>query len=197
MTPPDSDEAGLVSRAQQGDREAFAELVSRHAGPVLNTTLRMVGRRTDAEDLAQETFIAAFRALPNFRAEARFSTWLYRIAMNKSLDWLRRTVVREEASSHDEETGSAEAMAIERKTPEDALIEKQRVLGVDRALRALSPIYREAFVLRHLEGLSYEEMSEALGVDGGTLRMRVYKARTQLERELAPLFDRKGPESCR
>ena len=186
------DEQELVARAQQGDRDAFGTLIARHASTVLSATWRIVGDRALAEDTAQETFLAAFRALPGFRAEARFSTWLYRIAVNKCRDALRSRGGRFEAFGSigsDDEAGLLEPAgdSVQHRTPEELLMDRQRARQVSDAIQRLPPLYREALVLRHVEGLSYEEMSHVLDADGGTLRMRVYKARQALSRELAPL----------
>jgi RNA polymerase sigma-70 factor (ECF subfamily) len=187
-----SDEAELVARAQRGDRDAFADLMVRYGSTVLSMTWRIVGDRALAEDAAQETFLAAFRALPRFRAESRFSTWLYRIAVNKCRDLLRARASRRETSdavegdADDTRSGPA-GRSVQHRTPEELLLDRQRAKHISEAIDQLQPIYREAFVLRHVEGLSYEEMSEVLEVDGGTLRMRVYKARQELSRELAAL----------
>jgi RNA polymerase sigma-70 factor (ECF subfamily) len=187
----DADETSLVVRSQHGDRDAFAALIERHASAVLTVAWRIVGDRHLAEDVAQDTFLAAFRALPGFRAEARFSTWLYRIAVNRCHDVLRSRAADRSidlAPTHDDgEAIEPAGTSVLHRTPEEQLLEKQRASQVSDALRQLAPLYREAFVLKHVEGLSYEEMSEVLGVDGGTLRMRVYKARQQLSRELSGL----------
>ena len=190
MSERDSDEAELVARAQRGDRDAFAALMVRYGSSVLSMTWRIVGDRALAEDAAQETFLAAFRALPRFRAESRFSTWVYRIAVNKCRDLLRARASRRETpeameGDADETLPGPAGRSMQYRTPEELLLDRQRAKHISEAIDQLPPIYREAFVLRHVEGLSYEEMGEVLGVDGGTLRMRVYKARQELSRELA------------
>ena len=183
------DEAALVARSQRGDRDAFAELMVRHAPAVLTVAWRLVGDRALAEDIAQETFLAAFRALPRFRADARFSTWVYRIAVNKSRDVLRSRaadpVAAADLGDDDEHVVEPAGDSVQHRTPEQQLLDTQRDVQVAEALARLAPLYREAFVLKHVEGLRYEEMSEVLGVDAATLRMRVYKARQELSRELA------------
>ena len=190
MSERDSDEAELVARAQRGDRDAFAALMVRYGSSVLSMTWRIVGDRALAEDAAQETFLAAFRALPRFRAESRFSTWVYRIAVNKCRDLLRARASRRETpeameGDADETLPGPAGRSMQYRTPEELLLDRQRAKHISEAIDQLPSIYREAFVLRHVEGLSYEEMGEVLGVDGGTLRMRVYKARQELSRELA------------
>lgn len=181
-----ADEAKLVARCLKQDQEAFGQLVERYATVIVNLAYRMVGDRTEAEDLAQETFVAAFKALPTFRAESKFSTWLYRIAANKCKDWLRAK--RPGQGLYDVDVDETRDVHVaEERTPERVLSQQQVAQELDRAIQRLPPLYREAFVLKHVEGLSYEEMQEVLGVNGDTLKMRVYKGRLQLSRELAEL----------
>jgi RNA polymerase sigma-70 factor (ECF subfamily) len=181
-----ADEAKLVARSLKQDHDAFGQLVERYATVIVNLAYRMVGDRTEAEDLAQETFVAAFKALPMFRAESKFSTWLYRIAANKCKDWLR--VKRPGQSFHDVDIEDViDDRVVEERTPERLLSQQQVAAQLDRAIQRLPPLYREAFVLKHVEGLSYEEMQEILGVNVDTLKMRVYKGRLKLSRELAEL----------
>lgn len=179
-----ADEATLVARSLRNDCEAFGHLVERYAGAIVNLAYRMVGDRAEAEDLAQDTFLAAFKALPSFRADARFSTWLYRIAANKCKDRLRSRHAGQKTSHVDVDDCVTEE-AIEHRTPEEALSQQQVAEHLEQAIQRLPPLYREAFVLKHVEGLSYEEMEEILGVKTDTLKMRVYKGRVQLSRELA------------
>jgi RNA polymerase sigma-70 factor (ECF subfamily) len=181
------DEAKLIARSLKQDSDAFGQLVDRYATVIVNLAYRMVGDRTEAEDLAQETFVAAFKALPRFRAESKFSTWLYRIAANKCKDWLRAKRPGEGAQDVDVDEVLDYGVAAEERTPERLLSQQQVAEQLDRAIQRLPPLYREAFVLKHVEGLSYEEMQEILGVNGDTLKMRVYKGRLQLSRELAEL----------
>jgi RNA polymerase sigma-70 factor (ECF subfamily) len=181
------EEAKLIARSLKQDSDAFGQLVERYATVIVNLAYRMVGDRTEAEDLAQETFVAAFKALPRFRAESKFSTWLYRIAANKCMDWLRAKRPGQGAQDVDVDEVLADGVAAEERTPERLLSQQQVAAQLDRAIQRLPPLYREAFVLKHVEGLSYEEMQEILGVNGDTLKMRVYKGRLQLSRELAEL----------
>jgi RNA polymerase sigma-70 factor, ECF subfamily len=180
------DDAELVARSLRQDHEAFGQLIDRHASVIVNLAYRMVGNRAEAEDLAQEAFLAAFKALSTFRADSKFSTWLYRIASNKCKDWLRakRPGMGQQDVDIDEVLDSHVA---EEQTPERLLSQQQVALELEQAIQRLPPLYREAFVLKHVEGLSYEEMAEILGVNGDTLKMRVYKGRLQLSRELASL----------
>lgn len=190
VTPPDQgravDDAQLVARSLRQDHEAFGQLIDRHAPVIVNLAYRMVGNRAEAEDLAQETFLAAFKALSMFRADSKFSTWLYRIATNKCKDWLRAK--RPGQGPHDVDVDeSLDVHVAEDRTPERLLSQQQVAQELEQAIQRLPPLYREAFVLKHVEGLSYEKMQEILGVNGDTLKMRVYKGRLQLSRELAEL----------
>lgn len=176
----------LVRAAQRGNREAFGALVTRHAPTVLNVTTRILGSHADAEDAAQDTFIAAFRALPTFHFEARFSTWLYRIAVNKCRDVLRAQ--RPLVSLDDEGSGLPGAWEpVHDDTPLRGLELAELAGTLDARIQALPPLYREAFVLRHVEGLDYDEMTTILGASRDTIKMRVYKARTTLCRTLTHL----------
>ncbi|MFZ3012986.1 MAG: sigma-70 family RNA polymerase sigma factor [Nitrospira sp.] len=180
------DDAQLVARSLKQDHEAFGQLIDRHASVIVNLAFRMVGNRAEAEDLAQEAFLAAFKALSTFRADSKFSTCLYRIASNKCKDWLRAK--RPGMGQQDVDINEVlDIHVAEEQTPERLLSQQQVALELEQAIQRLPPLYREAFVLKHVEGLSYEEMEEILGVNGDTLKMRVYKGRLQLSRELASL----------
>ena len=179
-------DAYLVVRSLAQDQEAFGKLIDRHAAAIVNLGYRMVGNRAEAEDLAQETFLAAYKALSTFRADSKFSTWLYRIATNKCKDWLR--VKRPGQGQYDLDADeSLDVYVTEDRTPEVLLSRQQVAQELEQAIQRLPPLYREAFVLKHVEGLSYEEMEDILGVSGDTLKMRVYKGRVQLSRELTAL----------
>ena len=188
--PPDQqaipDDAQLVARSLKQDHEAFGQLIDRHASSIVNLAYRMVGNRAEAEDLAQEAFLTAFKALSTFRADSKFSTWLYRIAANKCKDWLRAK--RPGQGPYDVDADEVlDLYVAEERTPEQLLSQQQVGQELEQAIQRLPPLYREAFVLKHVEGLSYEEMEEILGVSGDTLKMRVYKGRLQLSRDLTAL----------
>lgn len=191
--PPDHgaapDDAQLVARSLRQDHEAFGQLIDRHASAIVNLAYRMVGNRAEAEDMAQEAFLTAFKALATFRADSKFSTWLYRIAANKCKDWLRAKRPGQGPYDLDAEE-VLDSHVAEHRTPEVLLSQQQVAQELEQAIQRLPPLYREAFVLKHVEGLSYEEMEEILGVNGDTLKMRVYKGRLQLSRELASLNSR-------
>jgi RNA polymerase sigma-70 factor (ECF subfamily) len=180
------DDAALVRRSLGGDQEAFGVLVARHARSILSVTSRMLGPTADAEDVAQDTFVAAFKSLSGFQFDARFSTWLYRIAVNKCTDALR---ARRPTVSLDETEGDHTPawQATDEETPEWELEQVELAWELDKGIQALAHVYRESFVLRHIEGLGYDEMSAILGVHRDTLKMRVYKARTILCQSLGHL----------
>ena len=174
-----ADDAALVRAAQRGNRDAFGVLMSRHARAILSVTTRMLGPTADAEDAAQETFVAAFKSLSSFQFGAKFSTWLYRIAVNKCADSLRGRIDTVTLDTADDQSRVAFEAADEI-TPHRELERVELSSALDREIRALPPLYRESFILRHVEGLDYDEMSAILDVPRDTLKMRVYKARTLL-----------------
>jgi RNA polymerase sigma-70 factor (ECF subfamily) len=183
------DEVTLVERAIKQDHEAFALLVDRYASTIYTVALRMVGEPADAQDVAQESFVSAYKALPLFRGDSKFSTWIHRITINKCKDWLRAHPRVAEAVLDDNDRESTDPLLVDPTNPEQEISRKQMGMEMERAIQALQPLYREAFLLKHVEGLNYEEMSTLLGVAGDTLKMRVYKARVRLCRDLAGLGD--------
>lgn len=188
--PPDPsvgpDDAQLVARSLKQDHEAFGQLIDRYASRIINLSYRMVGNRAEAEDLAQETFLSAFKSLSTFRADSKFSTWLYRIATNKCKDWLRAK--RPGLGPQDVDIDEAlDIQVMDEQTPERLLSQQQVAQELEQSIQRLPPLYREAFVMKHVEGMSYEEMEAILDVSSDTLKMRVYKGRLQLSRDLARL----------
>ncbi len=186
-TPEHDDESTLIIRCQQQDHEAFGQLIDRYAGTMLNVIARAIGNQTDAQDVAQEAFVAAFKAITNFRVDSRFSTWLHRIAVNKAKDYLRSQGRRQEREGfqHKGEEGKDPILDVaDERTPEHGASNKQTAFYLEQAIQKLSPLYREAFVLKHVEGMDYEEMTEILGAGKDVLKMRVYKARIRLSQEL-------------
>jgi RNA polymerase sigma-70 factor, ECF subfamily len=182
-----SDDPALVRASQRGDRDAFSTLVTRHSRSILSVTTRMLGPGADAEDAAQDIFVAAYRALAGFKFDSNFSTWLYRIAVNKCTDVLRARRDGDRSLTDTDEEGEPRYEPADDETPHDELERVELAWELDQAIQRLPPLYRESFVLKHIEGLNYDEMSAILGVHRDTLKMRVYKARTQLCRALAHL----------
>lgn len=181
------DDVALVRASQRGDHDAFGVLVSRYAPSILGLTTRMLGRTADAEDVAQETFVAAYKALSGFQFDAKFSTWLYRIAVNKCTDSLRARRPGTLSLDATDDEGFARWEPADHETPHWELEQAELAWELDQGIQALPPLYRESFVLRHIEGLGYDEMSAILSVPRDTLKMRVYKARTLLCQSLAHL----------
>jgi len=190
----DSD-APLVARAVAGDHKAFELLVIKYQRRVQRLIGRMVRDVDLVEDIAQETFIRAYRALAQFRGEAQFYTWLYRIAVNtakKSLmDLKRNPTVSENSfkSDDDDETSFLENELTSSETPDAVLASKEIAQIINAALEALPEELRQAITLREIEGLSYEEISEAMNCPIGTVRSRIFRAREAISLKVKPLLE--------
>jgi RNA polymerase sigma-70 factor (ECF subfamily) len=173
----DADEE-LAARAQAGDRRAFALLVRRHQERVFRFVLRMLGSRDDAMDLTQDSFLKAWNALPGWRPEARFATWLFQIARNATLDALRRRQCVEFVPL---DAGGAEDHAFDPRDaaplPDERLAGRQRIGLLERALGELPAEQREILLLRELEDMSYAEIATTLGINEGTVKSRLARAR--------------------
>ncbi len=184
--PPLTD-AELAVHAAAGSGDAFHELVRRFERPVLSLIVRMVGDPAIAEDLAQETFVKAFRHLDRYDPKRKLASWLFKIAHNTTLDHLRRkhpeSVPLEAGGEEDEETW--EVLAAPETTAPDRRAESAEVMaGLEEALRALAPRYREILLLRFREGLAYQEIAEVIGVPMGTMKIQLHRARKSLATEL-------------
>lgn len=192
-------DALLIERVKRGDQKAFELLVIKYQRKIERLIARMV-RDTDLiQDIAQETFIRAYRALPQFRGESAFYTWLYRIAVNtakKSLVELKRDpLVTESALSSvddEDETSRVENELSDGETPEAVLASKEIAATVNAAIEALSEDLRQAITLREIEGLSYEEIAEVMNCPIGTVRSRIFRAREAIAERLRPLLDTPG-----
>lgn len=195
MNSPDVD-APLVARVKQGDMRAFEMLVVKYQRRIERLIGRMVRDVDLVPDIAQETFIRAYRAIPQFRGESAFYTWLYRIAVNtakKALMELKRDPLVSEsarASREDEdETSRVENELSDGETPDAVLASKQIAAAVNFAIEALSDDLRQAITLREIEGLSYEEIAELMNCPIGTVRSRIFRAREAIALRLRPLLD--------
>ena len=191
----------LVERAQRGDTRAFEMLVVKYQRRIERLIGRMVRDADLVQDIAQESFIRAYRALPQFRGDSAFYTWLYRIAVNtakKTLVELKREIVLPEStliSTEDgEETSRAENELSDGATPEAMLASKEVAAAVNAAIEALSEDLRQAITLRELEGLSYEEIAEVMNCPIGTVRSRIFRAREAIAARLRPLLDTREGE---
>jgi RNA polymerase sigma-70 factor (ECF subfamily) len=195
--PADNSDALLVQRAVAGDSRAFELLVIKYQARIQRLIGRMV-RDTDlVEDIAQETFIRAYRALPKFRGDAQFYTWLYRIAVNTAkkflLDLKRTPTVSDRLPSGDDdadETFRPQLEPMNEETPESVLAAKEIAVAVNAGLAALPDDLRQALTLREIEGLSYEEIAELMDCPIGTVRSRIFRAREAISVRLKPMLDR-------
>lgn len=184
-------DAATVELARSGDTDAFRLLVERHSRPVFRLAFRLTGNEQDSEDVVQETFLRAYKQLKHYEARSSFATWLYRIAANYSLDLIRmrkRHQDRREVNmSHDDETDGMEWIAGTEPTPERLVFSSQVKDRVAAALEELSGQERTAFVLRHFEGMSIDEIGSALGTGTNATKHSIFRAVQKLRRSLAPL----------
>ena len=194
-TPADTD-LMLVERTVAGDQKAYELLVLKYQRRIERLIGRMV-RDTDlVEDIAQETFIRAYRALAQFRGEAQFYTWLYRIAVNTAkkalVDLKRDPLVSENAlrgGDEEDETSAVENELTTAETPETVLAAKEIAAAVNSAMEALPEELRQAVTLREIEGLSYEEIAEVMNCPIGTVRSRIFRAREAISVKIKPLLE--------
>ena len=182
----------LVERAQRGDKRAFELLVIKYQRKLGRLLSRMVRDPGEVEDVTQEAFIKAYRALPNFRGESALYTWLYRIAINTAKNYLvalgRRAPTTTEFDNEDAESfDDAEALR-DTATPENLLMGREVATAVNRAVEALPEDLRTAITLREIEGLSYEEIAGVMNCPIGTVRSRIFRAREAIAVELRPLL---------
>ena len=194
-------DALLVERVKRGDVRAFEMLVVKYQRRVERLIGRMVRDVDLVQDIAQESFIRAYRALPQFRGDSAFYTWLYRIAVNTAkkalMDMKRDPLVLESSRSQGEdgeETSRAENELTTGETPEALLASKEIATAVNAAIEALSEDLRQAITLREIEGLSYEEIAEMMNCPIGTVRSRIFRARESIAARLRPLLDTRPGE---
>ena len=177
-------EQELICSARSGDREAFSRLVEQNQAMAYSLAYRMTGNPEDAADLTQEAFLSAFVNLSKFDGRSAFSTWLYRLTSNLCLDFLRREKRRSAHSITLEDKEGEDAAQLdlpdERYSPERELERQEAENAVRRGLAALAPQHREVLVLRELEGLSYTEIAQTLGLEEGTVKSRIARARLAL-----------------
>jgi RNA polymerase sigma-70 factor (ECF subfamily) len=182
----------LVERVQRGDKRAFELLVSKYQRKLMRLVSRLVRDQAEAEDVVQEAFIKAYRALPQFRGDSAFYTWLYRIGINTAKNYLvtqgRRAPTSTEADAEEAETFDDGEHLRDINTPESMLATKQIAETVNVAMDALPEELRMAITLREIEGLSYDEIAEAMGCPIGTVRSRIFRAREAIAEKLRPLL---------
>jgi len=187
----------LVDRCQQGDKDSFAQLMRLHQKQIYNYTYRMLGNAEEAEDLTQDIFIAAFRGIRNFRGEAKFSTWLYRIALNQTRNRIKYLARRNFFSRQVRRTGPGEELGMETPegladngpTPEQWTMTRDLVARVQECLSQMSHQARQILILRDVQGFAYEELSEMLSLKPGTVKSRLHRARNSLQKCLTKKLD--------
>lgn len=183
----------LVLRAQSGDKHAFGLLVDKYQRKLARLVSRMIRDQAEIEDVVQESFIKAYRALPNFRGDSAFYTWLYRIGINTAKNYLvslgRRPSVSTDIEIDDAENFEDGDELRTMETPETALMTKEIAQTVNDTVASLPEDLRTAITLRELEGLSYEEIAIVMGCPIGTVRSRIFRAREAIALKLKPLLD--------
>ncbi len=182
----------LVVRAQRGEKHAFNLLVTKYQRKLARLISRLVRDPAEVEDVTQEAFIKAYRALPQFRGEAAFYTWLYRIGVNTAKNFLmsqgRRAPTTTEKDAEEAETFDDAEQLRDINTPESVLMSRQVAATVNAAMVRLPEELRTAITLREIEGLSYDEIAELMNCPIGTVRSRIFRARESIATELRPLL---------
>ena len=182
----------LVERVQHGDKKAFDLLVLKYQQRIINLVSRFVYNPSDAQDIAQEAFIKAYRALPNFRGESAFYTWMYRIAVNTAKNHLAVKSRRPLESTQDiddvEQIGGDHTLR-HQETPEHLLLRDEIQETILNSIEALPEDLKAAITLREAEGLSYEDIAVAMDCPIGTVRSRIFRAREAIDKELKPLIE--------
>jgi RNA polymerase sigma-70 factor (ECF subfamily) len=183
----------LVERVQRGDKQAFGLLVSKYQRKLARLLSRMIRDSAEVEDVTQEAFIKAYRALPSFRGDSAFYTWLYRIGINTAKNYLvsqgRRAPTSTSVDADDAESMEDGDLLRHADTPERLMMTKQIGQTVNAAMDALPEELRTAIVLREIEGLSYEEIATVMDCPIGTVRSRIFRAREAISERLKPMLD--------
>ncbi len=183
----------LVQRVQRGDKKAFDLLVIKYQRKLMRLVSRFVRDQAEAEDVVQDAFIKAYRALPQFRGDAAFYTWLYRIGINTAKNYLAmhhsKVPTSTDSNAEEAETFDDADQLRDNNTPESLLATKQIAATLTTAMESLSEDLRTAITLREIENLSYEEIAEMMGCPIGTVRSRIFRARDAIAQKLRPLLD--------
>jgi len=183
----------LVERCRRGDKDSFAQLMRRHEKQVYNFTYRMLGNEEEAEDLTQDIFVSAYRGIRSFRGEAKFSTWLFRIALNQTRNRIKYLSRRNFFAKRSKRVDSGEYalwdspehLADSGPTPEQWTLTKDLAIHVQKCLGKMPPQARQILILRDVQGFSYAELSDMLSLKPGTVKSRLYRARVTLQACLA------------
>ena len=190
----DTGDGALAAQAQSGDADAFRILVERHSRSVFRLAFRMTANEQDAEDVVQETFLRAYKQLSHYESRASFSTWLYRIAANYSLDLIRARKRHQASRDSDSEEGAGvlDTLPATSPTPDRLAISGQVQDRIEAAMGELSELEKSAFVLRHFEGLSIEDIGAALGTSSNATKHSIFRAVQKLRRRLQPFMSVQG-----
>ncbi len=184
----------LVTRAQLGSEKAYRELLDRYQRPVFSIIFRMIRDREQAEDLAQETFVRVFNHIGRYDPRYKFSSWIFKIATNLTIDWIRRKELKtvsidgsRNAVTSDEMEATAITIVSEDENPEELLEAKELGEEIEQAIGKLRPEYRAAILLRHVEGREYQEIAEIMALPLGTVKTYIHRGRNELRDTLQHL----------
>ena len=191
----------LIVRAQNGDNKAFRKLVERHQRRAYSIALGLVRDSNDAHEIVQEAFLRVFRGLHSFQGGSSFFTWLYRIVTNLAIDLIRKPGRKDaelvDGQKVDEDTDFPLISRIDGADPINVLRRREIASRIQAALDALPPYHRGVILMREVEGMSYEEMAQAMNVSKGTIMSRLFHARQKLQRALADCYSEEGPARAR
>ena len=177
----------LITRALTGDQKAYELLLVRHRKAIFHVVTKIVRNKEEAQDLVQETFMKAFNALASYRSEYKFSTWLYKIAANCAIDFVRKKRIEALSLDRPIETKDGQVeIELPDSTwdPEKDLVRKQKLRSIDEAIESLPDKYREVIIYRHKDDMSYEEIASVLETPVGTVKARIFRARELLKKKL-------------
>jgi RNA polymerase sigma-70 factor, ECF subfamily len=189
----------LVQQYLAGDEDAFYKLVSRYKKPITNFIYKMIGDYDQALDLTQETFLRVYKSLENYRSDYQFSTWIYRIASNLAIDEIRRrrrrSVFFKPVNSSDmdgRENSPEEQVADTTRLQDERCLDAQHGKVIKDAIQSLPATYRTIFILKEIEEMEYEQISQTLGCSLGTVKSRLHRAKNLLQKKLAPFWNKKN-----
>ncbi|MCR4410278.1 MAG: sigma-70 family RNA polymerase sigma factor [Candidatus Saccharicenans sp.] len=183
-------ELDLVNRARRGEVEAFMTLIKTYQVPIYRLVYRMTGNREDAADLMQETMLKAYTGLKNFKARSGFNTWLYRIAVNETLNFLQRSGRERGKMEYLDEINTSDSSLAVTASPEETLMGEEFRTRLEQALAELPADYKLAFTLVVFQGLSHSEAAEVLGCSEGTVSWKIHEARKILREKMRPYLER-------
>ena len=192
---PDVSEPDLVKRCQAGDSEAFDELVTRYRTRVFGMIYNMVHNEQDAWDLAQDSFVKAWKSIGRFRGQSSFYTWIYRIVMNVTIDWVRKKQVKGSGAEFDDAIQLKEIDPASKTVPKPDALPSERIQQgeirseIDKAIAQLSPEHRAVILMKEIEDMQYHEIAEALGCSIGTVMSRLFYARKKLQTLLKDVYE--------